>query len=170
MSKPQPLQPPASVPTTIVNDSKAVSKDNPKLSKDSAKAVVVDKENVQPTITAQSSPSKTKKRAHDASLDEEIIFKYCFYFLLIDASRPPPMLISNTPIQCKSVSGQEPAYKRFAPLLQTKSKSSLELPPSHQKLLVLFNALESVLNYQKSRNAVAIFHKIQNAVEVAAKV
>lgn len=75
------------------------------------------------------------------------------------------MLIGSKPIEFQSVTKQEPAYRKYAPLLQTQSKTGLPLPPTFQKLLKLFVGVEVVLNYMKSRNTIAIFHKIQHSVE-----
>ena len=70
-------------------------------------------------------------------------------------------------VEAKSIVFQQPkqpAYKRYSSLL-TKSKTSLELPLALKNLIKIFVALESVLNYLKSRDTVAIFHKIQTSVQ-----
>ncbi|KAJ3367363.1 hypothetical protein HDU91_001477 [Kappamyces sp. JEL0680] len=84
-------------------------------------------------------------------------------------AREPPKLLTTGPVAFKGVSAgleSEPAFRKFAPLVQIKSKSSLELPQSHQKLLRLFIATETVLNYLKSKDSTAILHKILNSFDV----
>jgi hypothetical protein len=86
----------------------------------------------------------------------------------VDNSLPPPALVSAEPIVF-STPNEKPAYQRYAHLVR-KPRTSLELPQSFQKLIKLFVALESVINYMKSRDSIAIFHKIQASVQNQAQV
>jgi hypothetical protein len=76
-------------------------------------------------------------------------------------SLTPPVLVDSSPITFQTPK-EKPAYKRFAHLI---SKTTLELPLELQNLIKIFVALESVLNYLKSRDTIAIFHKIQQSVQ-----
>jgi hypothetical protein len=85
---------------------------------------------------------------------------------IVDSHPRPPQLISSTPVSFQAPSMTtftDPAYKKFARLVQ--SKSSLALPESYQKLLKIFNSLETVLSYLKSRDTPPVLHKILKSVE-----
>jgi hypothetical protein len=85
----------------------------------------------------------------------------------VDDSLVPPTLVSAEPIVF-SKPHERPAYQRYAHLIQ-KPKTSLELPRALQNLISLFVALESVINYMKSRDTIAVFHKIQSSVQDQAR-
>jgi hypothetical protein len=73
----------------------------------------------------------------------------------------PPKLLSSSKNIFKTAT--EPAYVRFKHL--TVSKTELPLPKEYENLFVLFNALETIVNYLRSRDTIPIFHKIQKPIE-----
>ncbi|KAJ3271140.1 hypothetical protein HDV01_006998 [Terramyces sp. JEL0728] len=74
-----------------------------------------------------------------------------------------PQLIDITPKTFQTVKEKEPAFRRFAALVNSKT---ITLPKLYSDLLKRFDALETIMNYLQSRNQTCIFHKVKRSVEM----
>ncbi|KAJ3325691.1 replication licensing factor Cdt1 [Boothiomyces sp. JEL0866] len=96
------------------------------------------------TITA--AETNSKKRSYD-EMDTNIA----------------PLLIDITPKTFQTIKAKEPAFRRFAGLVNSKT---VTLPKQYANLLKRFDALETIMNYLQSRGETCIFHKIKRSVEM----
>jgi hypothetical protein len=74
----------------------------------------------------------------------------------------PPLLIDPKSRVFSTVS-HIPAHIKYKHL--TRSKTELMLPSDYESLFIIFNALETVVNYLRSKDTACIFHKVQKTVE-----